>query len=95
MIRALLFGLLVVACTHAPPPPPPPVPLKDAGPDASVYVLACDRMGAIGCREGTMANCAEVLEHAAESRLTTLRPDCLAVAQSKADVRNCGGVTCP
>lgn len=57
--------------------------------------LACPRLKLLGCPEGGERECVAVCRHAETSRVTDLRPDCIAAAGSKAAVRACGTVACP
>ena len=80
------------------------LPASDAAPapaDAAPAPLtacgkACVNLAALGCSEGSAANCASTCDKAQSARLTDMHPDCLAAAKDKAAIRACGpAVKCP
>jgi len=106
----LLAGtLLTEACPPSPSPPrpdasdasPPPADaatgpgIADSGKPPSSCTLACDNLRALACPEGLAGSCAATCEHAETARLTSLHPECLAKATTKAAARACRSVTCP
>jgi hypothetical protein len=96
---ALLVARLVVACHPTPAPLPPdasdaaPPRLLDASHDASASsVNACAHLDAIGCPDGAAANCAAVLDHVRDSRLTRIDVACILTAHDPSEARECGSV---
>ncbi len=96
-----LFLFIVVAglaCIH----PTPPIPVVPDQPDAAVEpdapvsacASACANLGRLGCPEGLEGNCTTVCERAQATKLTDLKPECLAGAGTPGEARACGTVRC-
>jgi len=90
-VRLSLVALAVIlaSCTHT------PAIVADAGPTPhATTTQACANLAARGCAEGVDASCVATFDRIVSARLILIDPSCLAAAQSKADVRACGGVEC-
>lgn len=97
ILALLLFAML--ACCHSPAPVPPAPEAGDASaeaeaPDASLpgvtCASACANLAQLGCPEGISPKCVPTCERIQGSRITDVKPDCLATAKDKAAVRACG-----
>jgi hypothetical protein len=96
-----LLLLTLTACPPAPVPPPPPdasdaaVHFEASAFDAAdSYAAACGNLAAIGCKDGADPNCAVVLKHAVDARITPVDVSCLTHAKDVSAAKVCGFVAC-
>ena len=96
MMRTVIASIAVLVASLGadcrPPSPQPPAPVGDAG--GTLCSVACANLAGLDCPEGRAPNCTTTCEHAQDTRLTDLRPACLALAHTKAEARACGSVRC-
>ena len=90
-------ALVFAAMLGCPPDPVVPEGGTDGGLDAKApaCVRACSQLARIGCLEGADVGCVSTCQHAQQSRVTDLHPECLAAAKDKQAARACGSVVCP
>ena len=90
--HALVLMLALLGCTPTPRPPPPvDADATDVG--ASACARACQNLRTLGCDAGAAANCEAVCEHAQESGVVDLKPECVASARTVVELARCGKVT--
>jgi hypothetical protein len=96
-VKVLIAAALLTAVFGCPPDPVVPEPELDAGLDAKApaCVRACAQLAKIGCLEGADVACVATCQHAQDSRVTDMHPECLAAAGDKQAARACGSVECP
>jgi len=82
-MKKILFLLAFASCVTTPPPRP-----GDECQDACANLLR------LACPEGQDSSCVEVCQQAQITRLTDLKPVCLAGAKDRVAVRSCGSVAC-
>lgn len=99
-ISLVLFASTMLLGSHCTPAPTPPTSanVADAGASNDPCTQACANLVAIGRPEGSSdggASCVATCQHTQATKVTDLKPSCLAGAKSKADARACGSVACP
>jgi len=83
-----------------PVPPGPPPAVADAAADipapvpGSVVEMACANLARLQCPEGLRLDCVTVAQKAMDLHTTDLKLGCLIGAQTAAEVRACGSVSC-
>jgi hypothetical protein len=82
-MKKILFLLAFAGCVTTPSPPP-----------GDECQAACANLLKLACPEGQDSSCVEVCQQAQATRLTDLKPTCLARAKDRVAVRLCGSVDC-
>jgi hypothetical protein len=85
LLALILFASSCATTTPDPPPTPPP---------SSACAAACENLSRLGCPEGDDIDCLSTCRSAQSARITNLRPDLLATAQTPEEVRAIGTVLC-
>jgi hypothetical protein len=104
-VFASLIGLACLLGGMACPQPLPPVPpgpppatadagATDAAVPGSVVEMACANLARLQCPEGLRLDCVAVAQKAMDLHTTDLKLGCLIGAQTVAEVRACGSVSC-
>lgn len=75
-------------CGHSPEPAPTPEPTPTA------CQRACNNLFDLQCPEGLHKNCAADCQDAMDSKLSDMKPECLAKATSQDEARSCKTVHC-
>jgi hypothetical protein len=95
MIRVAILAIALAAQGCPPSPSPPPsldAGAKPVGDASTSSVAACAHLAALGCAEGTSANCAATIDHVIATRLTRIDVACIIASHDRAAVQACGPV---
>jgi len=89
----LTYAAATMALAGCPVSQPPRPAASDAGAPPSSAEL-CLKLVAIGCAEGFDKACQPKIEQVAAERLTVFPARCWMAAQTRDEVRACGGIVC-